>query len=636
MTESAPKPSSSVRARGFQLGSVRIDPSTGEVKGPVGSQKLDPKVMEVLVALAEHPGQVVSRETLLTLIWPNVVVSDEALSRCIYELRRQLSQAAGGDELKDAVETLPKRGYRLKAEVTSITGDEPASERASLSRGTIWIVAAVAIVIVAVIAWRIAHTPESAADRTGTTADSIAVLAFVDMSEKRDQQYLSDGFAEEILNHLARSSDLRVIARTSSFSFRDRPFDIQEIASRLGVTHVLEGSVRKSGDRVRVTAQLISAADGSHLWSETYDRTLVDVFTIQDEIATSVAAALHATLRPDSLGPDLPVNTEAYERMLQGEFFYNRRGPGDVERSVAQFERSVELDPGFARAWAGLSGAYSLLAWKTDPPSRNYQVKQRDAALRAVNLEPNLALAHHRLADYYHEVGDDENSHRHYGLALKFAPDEWVSLGMEVNRLLEAGEYDAAIPIQRKFVAHDPLNATNRQILNVALIASGRLEEALASYDTMLDVSVNVNPDWIIEIPRILVLLGRYEEAVPAAQRLPAGKYRDQAMALMSRAPGNRDEAAAALARLEAHVTSPPLDGQQDQVMDAIRLAEIHAYDGRIDQAFAMLMKKRDELSHYPNSDLYVGYLLNESRLSPFLKLLHADPRWAVLMDWRD
>lgn len=616
---------------GFRLGELSVEPKAGAVAGPGGTEQLDPKVMGVLVMLAEHAGQVVLREDLLSRLWPNVVVTDEALSRCIYELRRQLTQAGGDESFRELIETLPKRGYRLKGGVTREAKEAARGPRTVRSA---WILA-VTVAVVAVIAaglW-VRGSRDTPAPRA---VFSIAVLPFVDMSEDRDQAYLADGIAEEVLNHLARLSDLRVIARTSSFSLRDQPVSVQEIARRLDITHVLEGSVRKSGDRVRVTAQLISASDGAHLWSETYERTLVDVFAIQDEIAASVASALKATLRFDSPGQESPPNLEAYEHVLQGEHFYFRRGTGDAERSAEQFARALEFDPDYARAWAGLSAAYSLLAWKTDPPSKEIQARQRDAALRAVELNPDLAIAHRRLADYYAETGDDENSRKHNELAWKLAPDDVMSLGHKASGLIEAGEYDAAITIQKELVARDPLNSVFRQVLNVTLMADGRLEEALSSYETMVDLNLNVSPDWTIEIPRILALLGRYEEAVPAALRLPPGKYRDQAMSLMSRASGHHEEAAAALARLEAYVPAPPLEGPQDRIMDAVRLAETYAFTGQNDKAFESLTSKYEELNRRTDPDLYTWYLSHELRLSPFLKPLHADPRWAAFMTDRE
>jgi TolB-like protein len=165
-------------------------------------------------------------------------------------------------------------------------------------------------------------------------------LPFVDR-RGQDHGYLGDGIAEEVLNRLAQSKDLRVISRTSSFSFRGKPLDVREIASKLDVDHVLEGSVRRSGDSIRITAQLIAASDNSHVWSGTFDREFGDTFRVQDEIAGSVATALQVTLDGSGLGINSPIEPEAHERFLQGQFFYLRRSPGDIDRAVDYFEQAV-------------------------------------------------------------------------------------------------------------------------------------------------------------------------------------------------------------------------------------------------------------------------------------------------------
>ena len=190
---------------------------------------------------------------------------------------------------------------------------------------------------------------------------SIAVLPFLDMSAAKDQGYLSDGVTEEILNRLSQADNLRVIARTSSFSMRDEALDVPEIAARLGVEYVLEGSVRRSGEQMRITAQLIDVSTNAHVWSRTYDRRVDDLFAVQDEIAASVAAALQVSLTGNDSAERPPASVEAHERFLQGQFHYNRRSPGDIERAVQNYKQAVALDPDYARAWAALAGAYSLL-----------------------------------------------------------------------------------------------------------------------------------------------------------------------------------------------------------------------------------------------------------------------------------
>jgi TolB-like protein/DNA-binding winged helix-turn-helix (wHTH) protein/Flp pilus assembly protein TadD len=624
MHAAADKQLDSRLGRGFTLGDLRVDPEAGEVAGPAGREHLDPKVMGVLVVLAEHAGHVVSREDLQARLWPNLVVTGDALSRCLYELRRQLSAASGGEDARVIVETLPKRGYRLNAEIEPI---EPPAAAAGTGtrwkRRVGWALVAVVAAAGAILAARID------APRPVT---SIAVLPFDDMSESQDQAYLADGFAEEILDKLNQSTNLRVIARTSSFALRGKDMDVAAVARKLKVTHVLEGSVRKSGDMVRVTAQLIATADSSHLWSSTFERRLGDLFAIQDEIATAVASALRATLdlgdSPARPGPSM----EAYDLVKRGEFFYYRRTPGDLERSIGLFGRAVGVDPTYARAWADLAGAYSMKAWSTDPPSRLYQARQGDAAHRAVELDPSLGLAHARLAQYYTQSGDEEASRRHYDRALELDPEDPLILGYKATDAVEAGDYTTAIELQTRAVLRDPLNTVVRQNLGYMLISAGRLDEALDNYRALLEINPDVTADFEIEVPRILVLQGRLDDAAEAAMQLPPGKYRDQAMALLHALPGRRAEADAALRRLEAYVPAPPQDTPDHTVMDSVRLAEIYAFRGMSDRAFATLSAELESLLQRSERRRYAWYLRYEARVAPFLKPLHADPRWPAFM----
>jgi TolB-like protein/DNA-binding winged helix-turn-helix (wHTH) protein len=295
MNSSVDIPAKHALEQGFQLGELRIDPLADEVTGPGGRERLDPKVMDVLVVLAQHAGHVVLRDQLLAQLWRNAVVTDDALSQCVYELRRHLSQAGGDHKYKALLETLPKRGYRLNGEIT-VAPSQPGNQERTMSNRRLLIMAALALA--AGVLWftigHLASGPSTEPDSASANeaAPSTAVLPFVDMSAGQDQGFLSDGISEEIVNRLAQVPAMRVIARTSSFSFTGQQAGIPEIAAKLNVTHVLEGSVRRSGDRVRITAQLIEATSNSHLWSDTFDRELGDPFAVQDEIAASVARAL--------------------------------------------------------------------------------------------------------------------------------------------------------------------------------------------------------------------------------------------------------------------------------------------------------------------------------------------------------
>jgi TolB-like protein/DNA-binding winged helix-turn-helix (wHTH) protein/Tfp pilus assembly protein PilF len=615
----------SFRPGEFRIGELRVDPQGGEISGHGGQAVLDPKVMGVLVMLAERAGHVVAREDLLAQLWPDVVVTDDALSRCIYELRRQLGTVGGSEEFRALIETLPKRGYRLTAEVTPIAA-RPADSPAGRSgiRVAAWAVAAAAVAVAIVLVARLIPLDGRRA--------SVAVLPFADMSETQDQAYLADGVAEEILDKLNQSTDLRVIARTSSFTFRGKNADIAEIARKLDVTHVLEGSVRRAGDDLRVTAQLIATSDSSHVWSTTFERKLGDLFAIQDEIAVAVASALQATLDLDRPGAAPSPKLAAYELVKQAEYAYQRRAPGDVERSVELFEQALKIDPSYARAWADLAGAYSLQAWNVDPPSEVLRAKQGNAALRAVELDSSLALAHARLAQYYREANQKDRARRHLDRAFALDPEDTLVLGYMAGNTLNTGDFAKAIEYQRTALLRDPLNSVVRQNLGVSLMAAGRLDEALASYRTLLELNPDVGPNVEVEIPRILTLQGRAEDAAGAAMRLPPGEFRDHAMALLHGSSRHRIEAAAALRRFEDHVSGDSARLPDHAVMDSVRLAETYAFLGSNDEAFAALTTRLEELEQHPEAAAHTWYLRHECRVAPFLKPLHADPRWSAFM----
>ena len=317
------------------------------------------------------------------------VVTDDALSRCLYELRRQLSHAGGDERYKAMLETVPKRGYRLNGQVMpSAGGHRPCRADAASSGDRVACRATAAAIVVAAAAWFACRPPRGPSRRSPRARDRailLAVLPFVDLSAEQDQEHFSDGISDEILNRLNQTRTLKVIARTSSFSFKGQESSIPEIAAKLHVTHVLEGSVRKSGNRVRLTVRLVEAASNSQVWSETYDYESGDLFAIQEEIAGQVATALNATLAG---GPSHDPKEAALEPFLRAEFFYNRRAAGDIVRAVKYYQKALSIDPEYARAWASLSGAYSLLAFGGDMNREEALAKQGEAARKAVELDP--------------------------------------------------------------------------------------------------------------------------------------------------------------------------------------------------------------------------------------------------------
>ena len=598
---------------GFRLDQVTVEPTTGVVTGPGSREKLDPKVMDVLVMLAEHAGRVVMREDMLARLWPQSVVTDESLSRCIYELRRQLSLAGGDERYKAMLETVPKRGYRLNAQVLPLV---PDAVEAPARRPRWPLVAAIAVVAGIVVAGAAWLGQRFGPDRP----NSIAVLPFDDLSGGQDQRHFSDGVSEEIIDRLNKSRDLKVIARKSSFSFRDQTMSIPQIAAQLDVTHVLEGSVRTSGSQLRITARLVEAASNSQLWSRTYDRKIGDLFAVQDEIAGEVASALKATLagRPERA----PV-PEAHDLFLQAQFFYDRRGPGDVERSVSYYRQALAIDPAYAKAWAALAGAYSLLAYQGRMPRSDALEAQGEAARKAVDLDPYLASGHARLAQYYFDIGDRANSYRIFDRAIELDPNDLLVLTFAAGIAMRNGQVGEAIARYDRLVAREPRSASYRFNRGIYLQAAGRFPEAIAELEKARELNPEFGWELDLAIARMLIVQKRLDEARKLIERLPEGEPREHGLALLYHAEGRKREANEVLAHLAAESTA---------AVD-IRLAEVYAFRGMTEEAFTTLEGLLDAIDRdEPASASQVWSWQVELRVSPFLERMHGDPRWDALL----
>jgi TolB-like protein/DNA-binding winged helix-turn-helix (wHTH) protein/predicted Zn-dependent protease len=613
---------------------------------------LRPKSFAVLAYLVARAGRLVTRDELLSAVWADTVVIDDSLTQCIGDIRRALG--GNGEQI---IRTVPRRGYLFSVPVTESADaggdarglgdsgnggdvpDRPAASAPVPSRYA-WpsrhVVAGVALVLVAAVAWWITREAPAPEETVAPQAppNSIAVLRFADMSEGGDQTYLADGLAEEILHALAQSPELLVIARTSSFAISGD--DIATVAAKLKVAHVLEGSVRRSGDRIRVTAQLVDAATSVHQWSQTYERELDDLFGVQTEIASAVANALEVTLAG---GTDrthaAPGDARAYELYLRAHFFYNRRGPGDIDRARELYERALAIDPEFARPWVGLAAIYNELRMSQrvplaviEPESgsdatryRELTESERQAVEEALRLAPSLPEAHMRAARYYWLNGDRENAIEHRERARTLDPDHPLVLGSVANAHLWGNRLDAAIAVGRRAVLHDPLGAVFRENLADFLLMANRPEEAIAEYRNVLELGPALSGGAgrvdlpVFGVGRALLLQGRLDDALDWIEPWPAGVDRDYALAILYRALKRTAAADAALQRLLAGA----------QTSDPLRIAEVYAYRGDFDAALAWLNRIGSLDGCRSNALMFAFY-------SPFLALMHAEPRWQA---WR-
>ena len=321
---------------------------------------------------------------------------------------------------------------------------------------------------------------------------SIAVLPFVNMSGGTNNADFSDGITEEILNALAQIPELKVAARTSAFQFKGQNIDLRRIGEILAVAYVLEGSVQRSEDEVRITAQLIDARSGYHLWSEKYDRKLTSVFAIEDEISKAIAAQMRVTLSGGKkpLVKTATTNTEAHELYLKGVARITERGPA-LNNAVQFFKQAIALDPNYAAPWAGLGQAYELLPWYKLAPWQISLAQAQEAAERALTLDSHLAEAHTALANVLRDRLDFTNATREYLTALENNPGSVETLNQYAQMLLRMGRLEEGIKQERAAVALDPLAPNPRYIMGMMLGCLHRYDEAIAAEKVVVAQSPN-------------------------------------------------------------------------------------------------------------------------------------------------
>ncbi|MHA6644068.1 winged helix-turn-helix domain-containing tetratricopeptide repeat protein [Mesorhizobium sp. A623] len=413
---------------------------------------------EVLSALAARPGEIVSKDALMQAVWPDTFVTDDSLTQCIADIRRALR-----DDQHVIVETLPKRGYRLHTDPTDAAGPNAAAgtERArtrSLRRS--FILAAIVLVAAAIGAyysaamWQSVTIPPSDMPR-------IAVLPFEDNSTGADGGYLSDGVAEGIITELARSKTYAVIARNSSFRYRGQPVDVRQIGDELGVDYLLEGSQQKIGDRLKVTAQLLDAQDGSHLWANTYNREIGDLFVVQEEIIRTLADRVGRRIeRPLPKSGAAQVSALHYHLMGIAE---NRKDFSAAGNALQrQFSlKAIEADPNSQFGYIGLAWTYrnDALFWHEQENSYGEALKRAaEYADKAILLAPDDAEAHHVRARIHTESGEIEQAIARYDQAIALNPSASSILNGSAVPLIFAGRIDEAIARIEQAKGIDPFH----------------------------------------------------------------------------------------------------------------------------------------------------------------------------------
>jgi TolB-like protein/DNA-binding winged helix-turn-helix (wHTH) protein/tetratricopeptide (TPR) repeat protein len=639
----------------LRIGDLRVDPTLDEICKDGKITKLEPRTMRLLVCLAQHPGEVLSVEQLLTEVWRDVVVGQDSVYQAVAGLRRIL-----GDDPKAPVyiANVMRRGYRLVApvapwsepslnispssalETPALSKTEPvpgpplpdetspqqpppalppevgrAPRRASpIGRWSLAAVILLALGLGALLgrqAWKARHASAVIADK------SVAVLPFLDLSEKHDEEYFADGMSEELIDVLARVPDLRVPARTSSFYFKGKQATLPDIAKALGVSHVLEGSVRKSGDTLRITAQLIRVDTGYHEWSETFDRPIADVFKVQDEIASEVVRVLKISLLGMHRAPAPTANGAAYALYLRARGLELGGNPDDFVLAEKYIQQSLALDPTFAPAWADL--AQIIVAdegWSSRTSYVQTCTRGRKAIDEALKLSGASSDSHRVLANVLYNCDWNWNgAEGEYQRALALDPGNAETLRQYATLAWSIKRPQQAIDLAQKAVLRDPLDSWNYHTLALAQNEAGRIEDSIASWRKALDLDPTVGL-YIALLANAYLADGKPAEALSTIEQEPIDQMKQMNLPFIYEALGRKEDATRALMSFEDHYGA----------RDPVSLGEFYACRHEVDRAIGYLQSAVDMhflLTDVANRQACYQPLEGDTRYRELLREMH-------------
>ena len=616
----------------YRVGDLTIDTGRQLVNRAADSIALPKLSYDLLLVLARAAPNVVSVDELMALVWPGIVVSPETVSQRVKLLRDALNDDPRAPRY---IGGLRGRGYQMVATVEEIDDDSPVKSVATddppvsqphprRSRTPFLVLSLVVLALGWFLADRFWTSQPHAQEKTSglkpdspvISESSIVVLPFVDMSEKKDQEYFSDGLSEELIERLGKTAGLRVIARTSSFYFKGRSEKLDAIAKELRVANVLEGSVRKSGDRLRITAQLIRADTSEHVWSETFDRDLRDVFQVQDEIANAVVSALKLRLLPaESLSVQTEQRThniEAYTQYLRGRDSYNRGDVGGYQAAVAAYKAATELDPRYAAAYAGQALAEFWLADQSGDTSA-YQ-RAMEAAEQAVTLAPDLAMGYSArgfLRGIYRF--DFAGAQADLDKAVVLDPNDATVLHRSAVLLGVFGKLPEAIAREQKAMSLDPLSEEICRRLGFFFASDQQLTEARPLYEKALVIAPN-SYHARFNLGELELLEHQPEKALFDFQQTDDERFRLTGQAKAEYALGHIDAARHALERLLAEYEKTKFGEWQ--------IARVYAWRGENDLAFKWAERA------YAHKDTGITWIKVETDF----RGLHSDPRYLALL----
>ena len=502
----------------YNLGDFALDPEARVLANAGRPVRLARRPFQVLLYLMENRERLVSRRELLDLYWDGRDVYEETLTKCIGAIRRALDDRGATARF---IETRYAEGYRyigpLKEHWTQpetsfveiertrgarlvITEDAaesprrlalaslPAARRASRALAAALALGLLACAGLAAFVWR----ARSSAKQAAPPAPSLAVLPLKNLTGDAANEYLSDGLSESLTNELARNQNLRVVARASAFSFKNKETDAREIGQQLGVAYILEGALSKSGERVRVNLRLVNTADGRIVWTgDSFDRALSDILAMQDELSCHIAENLRVVLCGEKPHKRYTDNSEAYQAYLKGRFYWNKRTADGIKKSLDYYNEAIRLDANYALAYAGLAESYVQGVWHVPFAPEEVVPKAKAAALRAVALDDSLAEARTALAGVLSMEWDWNNTGRELQRAIELNPQYARAYHVQAFHLLVMGRYDEAVASIKRAAELDPLNLVVATDTAMILFGARRLDEAFRQWQKALELDPN-------------------------------------------------------------------------------------------------------------------------------------------------
>lgn len=580
-----------------------IDTDNFSLKSDGKIIEVEPQVFNLIVYLIENKSKLVSRDELLENVWQGRIVLDATLNNHIKAARNVLGDDG---QSQNVIKTIHSRGYQFVAEIQKGNESTQVSGNGDYFKKILpyLFLIIIALIVIYYFSARKAKNPIS-------TNLSIAVLAFLDMSPEQNQEYFSDGMSEEILNKLAKIPDLRVISRISSFYFKDKDKTAQEIGQQLNVSHILEGSVRKQEDKLRITVQLIESKSATHIWSENYDRTMNDVFQIQDDIAESVSKKLKLSLlsKPEKV---YSPNLEAYNVFLQANHLVQKSTKKALKEAEFVFRKSIAFDPNYAPAWQQLGKTIFSLTFNHGARSTNDGLKTSSFAVKkAIELDPNYASSYATLARIQSQQRNfiEADNTMKKALALDYT-HSYINAVAASNAMF-SGNLALALSYREKVKDIDPKYFHNYYGIGLIHFFDNNMDKALKAFQEY--EKYNPNKDALnYMISAVLLNQGQTELAYEYAQKETDDFWKNYAMNLVLIAQNKQIEADKLLMAFI----------NRYQNSDLANIARIYAFRGEIDKSLEWLEKA----FNHPDSTLI--HVLN----FPDFRKMHFDTRWHDLI----